>query len=94
MRLLHYLTLNRDAPKNPIVCLPRLTRRLLQALAEIPDPMPLYVVGVALGRLPRLLLICNRNGFPAVLTIGQDLRNDRDKDIIFVVLGAHSAGHD
>ncbi len=52
MRLLHYLMLNCNAPKNPIVCPPRLTRRLLQALAEIPDPMPLYVVGVALGRLP------------------------------------------
>jgi hypothetical protein len=56
--------------------------------------MALQVVSVARIFLPRLLLISKSNSRPAKLTIWQDLRDDGDQEITFIILCAPSPRHD
>ncbi len=63
-------------------------------MTKVLDPMALQAVSVAGIVLPRLLLICKSNSRPAKLTIWQDLCNDGDQEIIFIILRALSPRHD
>ena len=56
--------------------------------------MALQVISVAEIVLPHLLLISKSNSRPAKLTIWQDLRDDGDQEIIFIILRALSPRHD
>ena len=56
--------------------------------------MALQVVSVAGIVLPRLLLISKSNSRPAILTIWQDLCDNGDQEIIFIILRALSPRHD
>ena len=72
----------------------RPTHRLLHILTKVLGPMALQVVSVVGIVLPHLLLISKSNSRPAKLTIWQDLRNDGDQEIIFIILRALSQRHD
>jgi hypothetical protein len=54
-------------------------------------PQVISVAGIV---LPRLLLISKSNSPPAILTIWQDLRDDGDQDLIFIILRALRPRHD
>ncbi len=56
--------------------------------------MALQIISVAWIVLPCLLLISKSNSQPAKLTIWQDLRDDGDQEIIFIILHALSPRHD
>ncbi len=94
MRFFHNLAFNGDAAMRTITVLARPTRRLLHILTKVLDPMALQAVSVVGIILPRLLLISKSNSRPAKLTIWQDLRNDGDQEIIFIILCALSPRHD
>jgi hypothetical protein len=94
MRFFHNLAFNGDAAMRTITVLARPTRRLLHTLTKVLDPMALQVVSVAGFVLPHLLLISKSNSRPAILTIWQDLCDDGDQEIIFIILGALRPRHD
>ena len=56
--------------------------------------MALQIISVAWIVLPCLLLISKSNSQPAKLTIWQDLHDDGDQEIIFIILRALSPRHD
>ena len=94
MRFFHNLAFNGDAEMRTITVLALPTGRLLHILTKVLDPMAPQVVSVAGIVLPRLLLISKSNSRPAIVTIWQDLRNDGDQDIIFLILRALIPRHD
>ena len=87
-------TFNGYAAMSTITVLARPTCRLLHILTKVLDPMAPQVVSVAGIVLPRLLLISKSNSRPAIVTIRQDLRDDGDQEIIFIILRALSPRHD
>ncbi len=77
-----------------ITVLARLSRWLLHILTKVLYPMALQIISVAWIVLPCLLLISKSNSRPAKLTIRQDLRDDGDQEIIFIILRAFCPRHD
>ena len=91
MRFFHNLAFNGDAAMRTITILARPTRRLLHILTKSMAPQVVSVAGIV---LPRLLLIGKSNSRPAILTIWQDLRDDGDQELIFIILRALRPRHD
>ncbi len=86
MRFFHNLAFNGDAAMRTITVLAQPIRRLLHILTKVLGAMAPQVVSVAGIILPHLLLISKSNSRPAILTIWQDLRDDGDQEIIFIIL--------
>jgi len=90
----HYFAFYGNAAMRTIRVLARLSRRLFHILAKVLYPMALQIICVAWIVLLCLLLISKSNSRPAKLTIWQDLRDDGDQEIIFIILRAFSPRHD
>ena len=92
MRFFHNLAFNGDTAMRTITVLARPAHRLLHILTKVLDPMALQVVSVVGFVLPGLLLISKSNSRPAIITSWQDLRDDGDQEIVFIILGTQYRG--
>jgi hypothetical protein len=94
MSFFHNLAFNGDTAMRTITVLARADPSASSYFDKVLDPMTLQVVSMVGFVLPRLLLISKSNSRPAILTIWQDLRDDGDQEIVFIILGAQYPRHD
>jgi hypothetical protein len=81
------------APIDPIAILSRPTRRLLQIVAQIFYPVLFYIRTIVQSLFLCSLLVCHHNRLPAILTNGQYLANELNKNLVLIINGSLPVRH-